>query len=148
MFELLWGLKTIAAFDVWSIEHILSGLSVGHSVKKNNVKHTKRLNPNVSSLNKTVMRYELLVVLFIAYLWETIEHYLEQGLGGAWLEYWFQGTEMWANRLITDPLMLVVGYYFIKKYPFLVIPARILSVLWIAVHLIAFPHSMYLHSLL
>lgn len=26
----------------------------------------------------------------VAYLWETIEHYLEIGLGGEWLKYWFQ----------------------------------------------------------
>ena len=32
MIGYLWGLKTEALFDVWSIEHLLSGLSVGNIV--------------------------------------------------------------------------------------------------------------------
>jgi len=86
-------------------------------------------------------------VLFLAYLWETIEHYLEVGTAGAWLEYWFQGVEFWPNRIIADPLMLVLGYMIAKKYPQLVIPARIFSIAWLLTHLFIFPHSMYLHDL-
>ena len=32
MFEALWGFKTVSLFDVWSIEHFLTGISVGHAV--------------------------------------------------------------------------------------------------------------------
>ena len=38
MLEIIWGLKTAAMMDVWTIEHLLSGVSVGHAVKKNNHK--------------------------------------------------------------------------------------------------------------
>jgi len=84
----------------------------------------------------------------LAYFWETIEHYLETGLAGPAVEHWLQGVEMWGNRIITDPLMLVIGYLIAKKWNRLVLPARILSVVWLFVHIFIFPHSMYLHDLL
>ena len=147
MSGIFWGLKTLAAFDVWTFEHILSGLSVGSIVKSKNKKHIKALNNKVRSNHKSVLFFEIIGVLFVAYLWETLEHYLEQGLAGATVQYWFQGTELWVNRLITDPLMLVLGYYLAKRFPKYVWTARILSVVWLVVHIFIFPHSMYLHYL-
>lgn len=146
MIEIIWGLKTHALMDVWTIEHVLSGLSVGHAVKKKNHKVFKtKLNIDESLIS--TRHFDLLGVLFLAYLWEAIEHYLEVGLAGAKVEYWFQGVEMWGNRLIFDPLMLVIGYLIAKKYPKLVIPARILSALWLIIHIFVFPDSMYLHEI-
>ena len=87
-------------------------------------------------------------VLFLAYAWETFEHYLEVGLAGTAVEYWFQGVEFWPNRLIFDPLMLIIGYLIAKRYPKLVWPARVLSLAWLLIHIFIFPHSMYLHELL
>ena len=69
------------------------------------------------------------------------------GLAGNLVEYWFQGVEFWANRFISDPLITVMRYYISKKYIFLVNPARILSLLWLLIHIFIFPHSMYLHEL-
>lgn len=147
MLEWLWGLKTAAIFDVWSIEHILSGLSVGHAVRKDNRRHLKKHYPGLFVVPSTKWRIDLFGVLFLAYMWEAIEHYLEQGIVGETVKYWFQGVEFWPNRLITDPLLLVAGYMIAKKYPVLVIPARILSVIWLFVHIFVFPHSMFLHTL-
>ena len=148
MWELIFGYKTIAMFDVWSFEHVLSGISIGHIVKKSTRKHVG----NISLIKKfeshsSVIRFDIIGVLFLAYLWETIEHYLETGLAGARLEYWFQGVEVWTNRIIADPLLMVLGYYIALKNPRLIIPARILSALWLLVHIFIFPHSMYLHTL-
>ena len=81
-------------------------------------------------------------------MWESIEHYLEAGLAGYTVEYWFQGVEFWPNRLLADPLMLIIGYMIAKRYPGFVNPARVLSLLWLFVHLFVFPHSMYLHEIL
>jgi hypothetical protein len=146
MFDILWGLKTVALFDVWSIEHLLTGLSVGSAVKKRNqniiAKLFQKKDHGIHSLH-----FDVVGVLFIAYLWETLEHYLEIGLAGPRVEYWFQGVEFFGNRFITDPLIIVVGYYVAKKYPHLVVPARFLSVLWLVVHVFVFPHSMYLQEL-
>ena len=90
---------------------------------------------------------DFLGVLFLAYLWETLEHYLEEGLAGAAVEYWFQGVEFWPNRFVSDPLMLVLGYWIAVRRPHLVVWARVASVAWLVVHIFVFPHSMYLHEL-
>jgi len=141
--DALWGLKTVAMFDVWSFEHILSGVSVGSLIKNDNIRRLQ----GVSLPDRLRLRIDLIAVLFVAYLWETVEHYLETGLAGEKVEFWFQGVEAWTNRIISDPLLLVVGYFIAARYPSLVIPARILSVVWLVVHIFIFPHSMYLHTL-
>lgn len=144
--EWLWGLKTVAFFDAWSIEHVLSGISIGRIVKTQN---TKKLEGIIKNENASGFLYfDMLGVLFLAYLWETIEHYLETGLLGITVEFWFQGVEMWGNRIITDPLLLVLGYYIVRNKPKWVIPARCLTALWLLIHIFVFPHSMYLHEIL
>ena len=91
--------------------------------------------------------FDLIFVLLAAYAWETVEHYLENGLMGDVVAYWFQGVEFWANRIFADPLITVVGYYIAVGNPKLVTPARILSLMWLLVHVFIFPHSMYLHEI-
>ena len=61
--------------------------------------------------------------------------------------YWFQGVEFWPNRILSDPLITVVGYYIARANPALVTPARIVSLIWLLVHVFIFPHSMYLHEI-
>lgn len=146
MLELVWWVKTIAMMDVWTIEHILSGLSVGHAVKSKNHKVLKE-KLWIDAHTITTKHFDVIWVLFFAYLWETIEHYLETGLAGEAVKYWFQWVESWPNRIIFDPLMLVLGYLIAKNFPKLVLPARILSVIWLFVHIFIFPHSMYLHEI-
>lgn len=147
MLEILWGLKTHAILDVWTIEHLLSGLSVGSAVKVKNHKVFQKIL-NIANHNHHSWWFDISGVLFIAYAWETLEHYLEVGLGGSAVEYWLQGVEFWPNRLIADPFMLVLGYMIAKKYPSLVWPARVLSIAWLVVHVFIFPHSMYLQEVL
>ena len=146
MLDLIWGMKTVAMMDVWTIEHVLSGLSVGHAVRKNNFYVFKK-KLGLDRDRVTTRHFDFVGVLFLAYAWETLEHYLEVGLAGRAVAYWFQGVEFWPNRLVFDPLMLVLGYLIAKKYPRLVIPARFLSLAWLIVHIFVFPHSMYLHEL-
>ena len=133
-------------FDVWSFEHVLSGISVGHVVRKNNHKQFAKILGKDHSYHS--WHFNLVGILFVAYAWESLEHYLETGLAGHAVEYWFQGVECWPNRLVADPAMLVLGYVIAKKYPSLVIPARICSLTWLAVHIFVFPHSMYLQRFL
>ncbi len=143
--SVLWGIKTHAIFDVWSIEHVLSGISVGCAVRKRHHNVFKRFFGEGHTCHS--WHFDLTGVLFLAYIWEAFEHYLETGLGGGVVEYWFQGVEFWPNRLIADPLMLVLGYVIAKRYPQAVTPARIASAVWLLVHVFVFPHSMYLHEL-
>lgn len=146
MLEVIWGLKTQAIMDVWTIEHVLSGISVGSAVKKRHYNVFKKVL-GLDSHNHKSFHFDMMGVLFLAYAWETLEHYLEIGLAGGAVEYWLQGVELWANRMISDPIMLVVGYMIATRFPQAVWPARILSVTWLIVHIFIFPHSMYLHEL-
>ncbi len=139
------GEKTIAWFDVWSIEHLVAGISaysiaawIGHHIHKG-----EAVSP---ALFKRII---FLILLVMAYGWETLEHYLEAGTTGLEsVTYWFQGVEFWGNRLITDPLLVLVGGYLAMKHPRLITPARIFSATWLIIHIFVFPHSMYLHTLL
>jgi len=141
---MLWGIKTLSAFDVWSFEHFLSGISIGYlALKINQHMFKKWFKLDIEKLG--IKYFDIIFVLFAAYFWETIEHYLELGLAGPQVEYWFQGVEYWPNRLITDPLLLIAGYYFAIKNPKLVPAARILSLIWLLIHIIIFEHSMVLH---
>jgi hypothetical protein len=92
--------------------------------------------------------FDVTGVLWIAFMWEAVEHYLETGLLGFKVEYWFQGVEFWGNRLLADPLLLLFGYWIAKRYPKYVLPARILSAIWLVVHIFLFPDSMYLQRVL
>lgn len=147
MLEIIWGLKTVAMMDVWTIEHVLSGLSVGHAVRKNNHKVFKK-KLGIEHHDITTRHFDIVGVFFLAFLWETVEHYLEVGTAGDIIKFWFQGVEFWPNRIVFDPFMLILGYLIAKKYPRLVVPARFLSIIWLAVHIFVFPHSMYLHEIL
>jgi len=153
MLEPIWGWKTVAVFDVWTIEHLLTGISVGSGVLIHNRKslgevfsHVREKILNPRKIDWLKYKYDIILVALAAFIWETVEHYLETGIAGELVEYWFQGVEFWPNRLISDPLMLVFGYLLVKKYPRLVWPARVLSVIWLIVHIFVFPHSMYLHE--
>jgi len=141
---MFFGLKTVALFDVWSFEHFLSGMSVGLIVINYIRKSFKKYNIK----NIDIFKIEIVFLLFLCYLWEVLEHYLETGLLGNSIEYWFQGVEYFANRFIADILVTIFGYLISKKFNNLVLYARILSVIFLIIHIFIFPHSMYLHYLL
>ena len=143
---MIWGLKTVSIFDVWTIEHFLSGISIGALEDRSNMKIFKN-KIDLDSRDIKTRYFDLIFVLLAAYAWETVEHYLENGLMGDVVAYWFQGVEFWANRIISDPLITVVGYYIAIVMPKLVTPARIVSLMWLMVHVFLFPHSMYLHKI-
>lgn len=146
LIHLLFGLKTVALFDIWSIEHVLSGISVGAAIRKRNRKELGRF---LGSDHTERSRYfDYIGVLCLAFAWETLEHYLETGLLGSGVEMWFQGVEFWANRLITDPLLLLVGYAIARRWPVVIWPARALSLAWLLGHIFLLPDSMALQRLL
>ncbi len=143
---MIWGLKTVAIFDVWTIEHFLSGISIGALAVRCNMKIFKN-KLDLDSQDIKTQYFDLIFVLLVAYSWETVEHYMENGLMGDVVSYWFQGVEFWANRILSDPLITIVGYYIARANPSLVTPARIVSLIWLFVHVFIFPHSMYLHDI-
>lgn len=137
---ILFGEKTDAWFDVWSLEHCIAGISASALI----LWFMRRKGYDQKD---SMVFYGLLLTLTFA--WEMVEHYLESGVtGNEWITYWFQGVEFWGNRLITDPLLVVLGSMLALKYRILLLPARIFSCIWLIVHLFIFPHSMYLHRFL
>lgn len=140
---ILWGCKTQAFFDIWSFEHLLSGLSIGmiciNYIKFNYSKY--KISKNDQS------KLEIILILMCCFAWEMIEHYLELGICGNRVKYWFYGQEHWTNRLLSDNIIVILGYLICKKYTFLVNPSRIISFIFLFFHIIIFPHSMYLHTL-
>lgn len=136
----LWGLKTVALFDLWSIEHFLTGISIGALI---HFFHQGKFS------EKDQKYISMIFVLFCAYLWEAVEFYLEWGATGMdAVTYWFQGVEYWGNRLITDPIMVLLGHFVAVRYKKTIWPARVLSFSWLFVHVFVFPHCMYLQTLL
>ncbi len=93
-------------------------------------------------------RQALIWCLAASSAWEIVEIYLELGLLGTGVQAWFAGVEHWANRLITDQALFCAGFLVATRLPVLVVPAKILSLGWLAVHVFWLPHSMYLHDVL
>jgi len=154
MLDVIWGLKTTSMFDAWSFDHFLNGLALGTSVLIFNKEYLGRAIFNLKDnslstqyINGLKYRYDLILLLLMSYFWEAVEHYLETGALGKTIEYWLQGVEFWPNRLIADPLLLILGYLVVKKWPRLVWPARTICFVWLFVHIFIFPHSMYLHEI-
>jgi hypothetical protein len=139
----IWGWKTEAWFDVWSIEHLAMGIGIGSLAGM--ISHA--LAPAEALSRQLRKRFEIFIVLTISFMWETIEHYLEAGASSDSVTYWFQGVEFWGNRLITDQLMVIAGVLLYWRWEGLKWPVRSFSILWLAVHVGLFPHSMYLHEL-
>ena len=140
---MMWGLKTEASFDVWSIEHLVMGVSVGCF----SMWVTQKMVGNENISEGLRLKISFIITLLVAYMWETLEHYLEVGLGGHVVEYWLQGVEHWSNRLICDNLMVICGWWIYQQKNRMVWFARVFSVIWLFVHIVIFPHSMYLHTL-
>jgi hypothetical protein len=69
------------------------------------------------------LHFDMAFVLGGAYFWEAVEHYLEDI---SWFQQVVPGHELWFNRLILDPLMLVIGYCIAYFFPRLVVPAMLL----------------------
>jgi len=64
LLDIIFGLKTHAIFDVWTIEHLLSGISVGFAVKKKNHKEFQKIL-NVDEHRHHSWWFDLTVVLFL-----------------------------------------------------------------------------------
>jgi hypothetical protein len=143
----LWGYKTVAMFDVWSIEHFVTGMNM-FFLSINWHQLFGRPIPNDKWLPAATLLSLFGWIMVGCYGWESLEHYLETGLAGAKVEYWFQGVEHWSNRLITDPLLILAGSWLAYRHRRLNIPSKIFSLSWVMVHIFLFPHSMYLQQLM
>jgi hypothetical protein len=142
------GYKTVAMFDIWSLEHFVNGIALAGFVALIAGKIFKKEEINTTSW-KII---NIIIGLTIAFFWECIEHYLEAGILpgaiGERVTFWFQGVEHWSNRIIGDSLVVLLGWFVYDMKKSLALPAKIFTVLWLIIHIFVFPDSMYLQRLL
>jgi hypothetical protein len=144
---MIFGPKTGAWLDVWSLEHFVSGMAISSFcvllADKVFLKGVKEI-PVVAET-----RVYIITILLVEYMWEVMEFYMEAGYTHVTaITYWFQGVEHWGNRLLADPLITWSGGIVGLHRPRLVLPARVFSLTFLLVHLFVFPHCMYLQDLI
>ncbi len=141
---MLIGPKTQAWFDIWSIEHFVAGATLGGAVL---YLMRRSLKIDAAGLKKSpVTASYFLAVIGCSYAWESIEHYLETGLLNLAVTTWFHGVEFWGNRVVTDPLLVILGAGLYLKAPRAGPAAFAFSLTWLLVHVLVFPHCMYLQE--
>ncbi|MCX6785099.1 MAG: hypothetical protein NTV81_04200 [Candidatus Komeilibacteria bacterium] len=113
------GHKSEAMFDLWSVQHFLSGIIVVWLIFQK--------GPWTGFIDKFGW---LLAVCFIAYLWEFIEIFMEAGYFGKTIAIWKDGFEHWSNRFISDPLTAVLGGIVYIEFTWIIWPALVLNILW------------------
>jgi len=141
--------------DRWSLFHVLIGIVVWYGVQHTNYKKIKQLqnqmkkdfrksmSPYLEKLPKKVRkhinlnvmteplryRFDIHSVLMVAFFWEILEMYFERWEIFPYFQVLIPGVEHRVNRLILDPIMLVVGYRIARAFPKLFWPAMVACVL-------------------
>lgn len=144
-----WGEKTTSLLDVWTVEHFISGIALMGVVYY----LCHRFLPEIFKSEHVPKKKKdfllCLILLAIALYWESFEFYMEAGYSPYHdVTYWFHGVEHWSNRLVSDPLITVMGGYVGLRYIRWTLAARLVSCSWLALHIFVFPHSMYLHEIM
>lgn len=123
------GDRTEAVFDLWSFQHFCSGILIGALLVYGRFLHHGE------------WRRFALLMMFCSLLWEATELSMEAGVFGQAIMLWKRGFEHWGNRFVGDPLMVVSGGLFARRYTvawkFVLLPAG----LWLVINM-ACPNSM------
>jgi len=122
---ILFGDKTEAIFDLWSIQHFCSGALIG------------ALLIRVSRDAKADRRTFVLFMLAIAIGWETTELAMESGVFGHAVSQWKHGHEHWANRFVGDPAMVALGGLTARRYAWAWKAALLPCAIWLIVNIAA-----------
>jgi hypothetical protein len=144
---MIFGPKTDAWLDVWSLEHFISGIAISSFCVLFADKVFLKGVEDIPKVAET--RVYVITILLVEYMWEGAEFYMEAGYTRvAAITYWFQGVEFWGNRLVADPLITWSGGIVGLHHSKLVLPARIFSLTFLFAHVFVFPHCMYLQNLI
>lgn len=100
----LWGHKTVALFDLWTLQHIATGAIIAHVLTRTNY----------------ASQSTLWTIIMLSLFWESLELILELGhlQGLREIGIWTGGVEFWVNRVFIDPLAMIFGaamYKYNKK---------------------------------
>ena len=126
----MFGHKTDAWLDIWSLQHIFFGLLVSAFLGR----RLKKCGPKV-----------LLLAIAAEYSWEVVEFHLETGHAGRAIAVWFAGQEFIGNRLLVDHVLTCsLGYLLCRLAPQAVSAARVMTLVWWSFHIAVAPDCMYL----
>ncbi|MFA5130630.1 MAG: hypothetical protein WC477_07025 [Patescibacteria group bacterium] len=98
----LMGDRSVAVFDLWSLQHFCAGILLASIAIR------------IASLG--LWREKLGMILLFEICWEALELSMESGYFGQTIAQWKGGFEHWSNRLIGDPLMVIIGALVAKKF--------------------------------
>ena len=138
---ILFGDKTVALLDLWSVEHFFTGCNTAVFCSFLSKKF-------IDCQDKNSFNFQLMLLLILELFWEIIEHYLEAGISYQAVTHWFQGVEYFGNRVIADPIVTILGLFFIRKYPQARSFSVIFSLAWLYVNIFVMPDSMALNRML
>ncbi len=138
---IIFGDKTVALLDLWSLEHFFTGCNTALFCSIISDKYFCREK-------KTKFTFQLMLLLILELYWEIFEHYLEAGVSYDVVTNWFAGVEHIANRSISDPIVTVLGLLFIRKFPNFRIFSVIFSLVWLYVNIFMMPNSMSLNDMI
>jgi hypothetical protein len=156
----LFGNKEVSLFDIWSIEHFVAGVTLGSLLLIVMPKYfCNDLVPSEPggrkdtpySTSRLFLFNYFIIILLLSYIWEVLEFYMEAGYTyNEKITYWFQGTEYWLNRAVSDPLMVALGAWAAIKCTSRAFfwGMRSFSAVWVGVHVFVFPHCMHLQDML
>lgn len=129
------GDRSDAIFDLWSIQHFLSGILVGSILAYVRI-----------DLSASWHGFALRMFIF-AFIWEAAELTMEAGWLGTSVAAWKKGYEHWGNRFIGDLLMVTLGGLLAGKYrnawKWALMPAAV----WFIGNVLS-PHSMWVQEYL
>jgi len=129
--------------DLWSIAHFILGMAFGRLPFIILSRRAIGLPDTSKSPRKITIAHGYFFVLSFAYCWEALEFALEAGVAGPAVGFWLQGHEHLVNRIITDPALVLMGYWFSNTHaPWIFWPSRVALLIWSWVFLVIMPHSM------
>lgn len=148
---MIWKEINSAFLDIWSIEHIVSGILlwiilsfvIDFIFDKYLVGWEKKILKKYPWFHKKTKRLlEIFWILFVVYFWETLEHYCEVWLlweyvrNIVWVEYWI-------NRIVSDPLLALFWFFIYTKFHRVNYFITFFLVIWFIAHIIILFYNIY-----
>ncbi len=131
--SIIFGDRRFAFFDLWTLQHVLSGVIVGFLI--------------LFLKNGIAFKEYLISILLVAFLWELFEVGMEHGLMGQVVADWKFGYEFILNRVLVDPLSVLIGgilQWHFKNFVYVSLP---LASLWLLANIFS-AHSMSIQEII
>ncbi len=132
----LFGRTDEAALDLWSGQHLMNGVLFA-ALYALLLRRGEKPTPSEFCW----------FVLLCSTVWELIESGTDLGWGGERVANWMTGVEHWSNRLVADPLIVVLGSNIYQRVPRIIYPVVLGTIVWLCANLLA-PDCMYLQECL